>query len=197
MRIWKPDKKFCILLFLSFAAGAAIGFFLIRSKTIVLPQQAVVFGNYYLRQYARLDIDKAQLGWQIAKERGKWLLLLWALGFTWAGGYFVYIFCGIWGLFYAVLTAAAFGRMGIPGLGLLLLSGVPQILIYIPLWLWFLSEVQKKSRLCREVKKTGAVSGNNRKYLAVFLAGGGVLFLGILTESYVNSWILQQVLRSF
>ena len=42
---------------------------------------AGIFSPYYLKEYAYLDIDRRKLMLIVAKERGKWLLLLWALGF--------------------------------------------------------------------------------------------------------------------
>ena len=131
----------------------------------------------------------------VAKERGKWLLLMWALGFTGTGVFFVYLFAGVWGFLGAVFVAQAYIKRGIAGIGLALLFGMPQLLIYVPLWLWFLYAVQKQSIVCGRMKRMGAANKDNRQYLFKLAAASVGLALGILTESYVNSWIVQQILR--
>ena len=109
----KPDKKFCLLIILASAAGFLAGLLLIGNSNLISTEKAGLFSDYYLRQYSYLEIDRAELAWMIARERGKWLLLMWALGFTWAGMFCVYLFAGLWGFFGAVLIGMAFIKKGI------------------------------------------------------------------------------------
>lgn len=197
MRFKKPEKKFCLFLGLACAVGIAAGiFFAIQGKGIE-SEGVGIFSESMLRQYAFLEIDRQALFWMIAKERGKWLLLMWAAGFTGVGIYLVYLFAALWGFFGGILCACSFLEKGVWGLALLFLFGMPQSVIYLPLWIWFLSAVFEKSSLCRNMRKMGAASRSNRQYVMLMFAGGGVLVLGILTESYFNTWLIQQVLHVF
>lgn len=197
MHFEKPDKKFCLLIVLAYTAGVLFSIFLMKNGERPAAEKAGLFSDYALNQYSCLEINRKELMCIVAKERGKWLLLMWAVGFTWAGVYLVYAFSAVWGFFCGILVMTSFLRKGIWGIVLALLFGMPQMLIYIPLWLWFLYIIHEKSSLCRKMKKIGAVSRNNQQYVIFLLAGAGVLVLGILTESYLNSWIIQQVLRMF
>ena len=197
MHSWKTDKKFRLLLLLAFAAGFLTGILLTQKTDILVTEKAGMFGDYYLGQYAQLEIDKMELLCLIVRERGKWMILMWALGFTAAGAAFVYVFSAFWGFLFAVVSCAAFCQNGMRGLGLLVLSGIPQMLIYVPLWLYFLQAVSEKSHACREMRIVGRISLKNRQYVMVLLCGILILFLGNLTESYLNSWLIQQVLHIF
>ena len=86
-------------------------------------------------------------------------------------------------------------RMGIAGIGLGLLFQVPQILIYVPLFLWMMEEADKKSRQFAYLRKIGTAGKNNRRYFLCFFVALSVLFLGILTESYAGSGLVQMILR--
>ena len=85
--------------------------------------------------------------------------------------------------------------MGIAGIGLGLLFQVPQILIYVPLFLWMMEEADKKSRQFAYLRKIGTAGKNNRRYFLCFFVALSVLFLGILTESYAGSGLVQMILR--
>ena len=145
--------------------------------------------------YAYLDIDRRKLMLIVAKERGKWLLLLWALGFSTVGRFCIYLFPAVWGVIGTLFLAQAFASMGIAGIGLGLLFQVPQILIYVPLFLWMMEEADKKSRQFAYLRKIGTAGKNNRRYFLCFFVALSVLFLGILTESYAGSGLVQMILR--
>lgn len=149
----------------------------------------------YLKEYAYLDIDRRKLMLIVAKERGKWLLLLWALGFSTVGRFCIYLFPAVWGVIGTLFLAQAFAGMGIAGIGLGLLFQVPQILIYVPLFLWMMEEADKKSRQFAYLRKIGTAGKNNRRYFLCFFVALSVLFLGILTESYAGSGLVQMILR--
>lgn len=191
----KPGKKFLLLMLFVFMAGAAAGVFLFGHGGNAYVEKAGIFSDYELKQYAYLDIDRKELTCMVARERGKWFLLMWAVGFTWTGIFWVYGFSALWGFFTGILLSAAFLRKGIKGLGLLFLCGMPQMLIYVPLWVWLLHEVYKRSMLCRSMRKAGTVSKGWKQYIFCLAKGFAILLLGILTESYLNSWIVQQILR--
>ena len=172
MRLKKPDQKFLLFCAISMLTGILAGIFLaVKCRT----------GN--------------KLMLIVAKERGKWLLLLWALGFSTVGRFCIYLFPAVWGVIGTLFLAQAFASMGIAGIGLGLLFQVPQILIYVPLFLWMMEEADKKSRQFAYLRKIGTAGKNNRRYFLCFFVALSVLFLGILTESYAGSGLVQMILR--
>lgn len=197
MRFWKLDKKTCLQHFLVFAAGFLIGMLLLKYKENILRNQSGIFGDYYLEQYSFLEIDKRSLTWMLMKERGKWIIIMWALGFTGIGVFAVYVFDVLWGFLFSIVLSAVIFQQGLAGVGLVFLLVMPQALIYIPFWLWFLQVIADRSNAYRNSQKMGRIMKGNRQYVMSLIAGVGVFLLGILTESYLNSWLVQQILRFF
>ena len=111
------------------------------------------------------------------------------------GRFCIYLFPAVWGVIGTLFLAQAFAGMGIAGIGLGLLFQVPQILIYVPLFLWMMEEADKKSRQFAYLRKIGTAGKNNRRYFLCFFVALSVLFLGILTESYAGSGLVQMILR--
>ena len=194
MRLKKPDQKFLLFCAISMLTGILAGIFL-AVKCRTGNSAAGIFSPYYLKEYAYLDIDRRKLMLIVAKERGKWLLLLWALGFSTVGRFCIYLFPAVWGVIGTLFLAQAFAGMGIAGIGLGLLFQVPQILIYVPLFLWMMEEADKKSRQFAYLRKIGTAGKSNRRYFLCFFVALSVLFLGILTESYAGSGLVQMILR--
>ena len=56
-------------------------------------------------------------------------------------------------------------------------------------------EADKKSRQFAYLRKIGTAGKNNRRYFLCFFVALSVLFLGILTESYAGSGLVQMILR--
>ena len=154
MRLKKPDQKFLLFCAISMLTGILAGIFL-AVKCRTGNGAAGIFSPYYLKEYAYLDIDRRKLMLIVAKERGKWLLLLWALGFSTVGRFCINLFPAVWGVIGTLFLAQAFAGMGIAGIGLGLLFQVPQILIYVPLFLWMMEEADKKSRQFAYLRKIG------------------------------------------
>lgn len=67
--------------------------------------------------------------------------------------------------------------------------------VYVPLFLWMMEEADKKSRQFAYLRKIGTAGKNNRRYFLCFFVALSVLFLGILTESYAGSGLVQMILR--
>ena len=161
MRLKKPDQKFLLFCAISMLTGILAGIFL-AVKCRTGNGAAGIFSPYYLKEYAYLDIDRRKLMLIVAKERGKWLLLLWALGFSTVGRFCIYLFPAVWGVIGTLFLAQAFAGMGIAGIGLGLLFQVPQILIYVPLFLWMMETKKADSlrifgRSGRQGRTTGGI----------------------------------------
>lgn len=54
---------------------------------------------------------------------------------------------------------------------------------------------QKKQTVCVSSEDPGTAGKNNRRYFLCFFVALSVLFLGILTESYAGSGLVQMILR--
>ena len=54
---------------------------------------------------------------------------------------------------------------------------------------------RQKSRQFAYLRKIGTAGKNNRRYFLCFFVALSVLFLGILTESYAGSGLVQMILR--
>lgn len=175
MRLKKPDQKFLLFCAISMLTGILTGIFL-AVKCRTGNGAAGIFSPYYLKEYAYLDIDRRKLMLIVAKERGKWLLLLWALGFSTVGRFCIYLFPAVWGVIGTLFLAQAFAGMGIAGIGLGLLFQVPQILIYVPLFLWMMEEADKKADSLRIFGRSGRQGRTTGGIFCVFCGFVGTFF---------------------
>lgn len=160
-------------------------------------RQAGILSTYYISQYKYLKIDSGALFFYLLFRRIKWPLLLWVLGFT-AAGLPAALLYGVWlGASAGIVLTVGVMKMGLAGLLFCLGAMLPQNIIYLPVTAVFLYLICQKSK---EHYQKGKIAGGwhwDRYYAA---AAGSVLLLlvlGILTESYVNPFILRQLLRLF
>ena len=197
MYLFRQNKKFYIRCLMFAVSGILAGIFFAVKGGLSGVEKPNVFSNDYLHEYACLAIDSKKLFWIVVKERGKWFFLLWAFGLTGAGVWASGIFPALWGFFGSVFFAQAFLKQGAAGLVLGILFQLPQILVYIPLFAWSLYQMTQKSRQIRNRKKMGIAGTVQGVYLRHFLAALAILLLGILTESYINSYMVQLILQIF
>lgn len=178
------------------AALAVLGMILGAMAVNVLADSTVdragILSDYFLRQYKYLKIDTTELFLYILGKRMKWVFLLWVLGFTAAG-----LPCAG-----AYVTWAGFSAGTLMGIAVLKLGGrgilftaaavFPQLLFYIPAWIFFLNGIYLKTGGVAKRRGTGSgVAGY------VLLLAGMCLFMvfGILMESSLNPWFVRQVLQ--
>lgn len=197
MRFYRKNRTFYNICLLFVLSGILFGIFLTAKGGLARTEKVGVFSNYYLHEYAYLVIDGKTLFWIVAKERSKWFFLLWALGLTGAGTWIAGIFPVIGGIWGGIFFAQAFLKQGMAGIGLALLFQFPHVLVYLPLFFWSLLQVMRKSRQIQKQRKAESVWGDHGVYLRRFFTAMAVLLLGILTESYVNSYLVQMLLRIF
>ena len=130
--------------------------------------------------------------WYLARKRCGLLLPAHVLGLTVLGSYAVMAGLLWTGFLGGILSAIAVLQLGIGGLLLLALSLVPQILIYVPAGLFYLTKV---ARMSEKSRADGRMGGRSyREYLLSCTAGLALIFCGVLVECYVNPWILNRVL---
>ncbi|MCR1840603.1 stage II sporulation protein M [Murimonas intestini] len=191
------QKKTLWLLGGLFAAGFLTGILGVNLWGKEDISQAGILSTYYISQYKYLQIDSGALFFFLLFRRVKWLVLLWALGYT-AVGLPAALIYGAWmGLSAGIVMTVAVMKMGLSGLLFCLGAMLPQNLIYLPVILIFLYFVCQKGREKYQRGKlvTGLQWDND------YTAAAGICLLlfvlGILTESYVNPWVLRQLLNIF
>lgn len=130
--------------------------------------------------------------WYLTKKRGGTLLVLHALGITVLGK--LAIAAGLlWsGFLGGTLAAIAVLQLGAKGLAVLTAAAVPQIFVYLPAGLFYLTSVWRMSARSWAGEKLAA--GTYRDYLMTSGAGLALIFCGILLECYVNPHVLEAVL---
>ena len=130
--------------------------------------------------------------WYLTKKRGGTLLVLHALGITVLGK--LAIAAGLlWsGFLGGTLAAIAVLQLGAKGLAVLTAAAVPQIFVYLPAGLFYLTAVWRMS--ARSWAGEKLAEGTYRDYLMTSGAGLALIFCGILLECYVNPHVLEAVL---
>lgn len=143
---------------------------------------AGIFSEYFLNQYASLQIDFKKLFRYVGSCRlGQYALLVCSGTLASAPflcGGLVFVLGMTWGTVISISTL----RLGMKGMLICAAGIVPQIFFYIPAFGWILLWVLKKG--C-----------NRKKYLFLATAGLFFLFFGIVAEVYLNPRFLQQILR--
>ena len=176
MRLKKPDQKFLLFCAISMLTGILAGIFL-AVKCRTGNSAAGIFSPYYLKEYAYLDIDRRKLMLIVAKERGKWLLLLWALGFSTVGRFCIYLFPAVWGLIGTLFLAQAFAGMGIAGTGTFISGAADPDLC---------AAVSVDDGRSRQKKQTVCVSSEDRDGREEQQAVFSVLFCGFVGTFFGN-----------
>jgi hypothetical protein len=127
----------------------------------------------------------------LAGKRGKWVLLLWCAGFTGIALPIAAAFLLWQGISVGMLVALAGFRLGIRGIVIGCFALLPQTLLYLPAWFFFLFYVCRRE--CMQ-----QIEGKRRAF-AVYLAVLGLMSictaLGVLAESSINPWILKKMLH--
>lgn len=167
----------CLILFFT---GILTGILFVQ--TMSDDSFAGIFSEYFLNQYAALEIDSRKLFRYVGGYRcSQYVFLVCCGAVSFAPvllGILLFLFGMSWGTMISVSTV----RLGLKGVVICAAGVIPQILFYLPAFGWLLLWVQR--------------GGNSRKkYL--FLTGAGLFFLlfGVVTEVYLNPLLLQQILR--
>lgn len=165
-----------ILLFAGVFAGTAL------VQTQKDSAFAGIFSEYFLNQYAMLQIDYGRMLRYVGSCRiGQYAFAICCGAVSGAAlllGILTFLLGMTWGTVVSISTL----RLGLKGVLICVLGIFPQILFYIPAFGWVVMWIRRK--------------GNNRKkYILLAVAGIFFLLFGILAEVYVNPRILQQFLR--
>lgn len=161
--------------------------------------------DYFQVRYLQEEMDTDAFLPYLVKGRGFSFFLLWIMGSSFLGSILIYaVLCWI-GFSVGIYLAAATMKFGIAGVGFSLAAVFPQVIFYIPsygLVLWQAYAINRKRAGMAVFNRNDyfANRGNRElvfRYCVVLVAGILLLFLGILTESYINPVILKKLLEKF
>lgn len=155
-----------------------------------------IFNTYFLQQFEYARIDETDLFLYIIRERLPVLGFLLLFGMTefwypmhilfvsWSGGAIGFLF------------VSALSNLGMKGILLVVLSLLPQYIFYFFMYLVLLETQSMMHGECG----TGFTGGRMKNKGKYFIAGGLILLLaifGILTETYLNPFLMKNVLKIF
>lgn len=141
-----------------------------------------ILDDYFLEQYARMEINTAEFLWYVAYLRILPAMLLFALGCTRFRKAAALFYIAWTGFSSGMVLVTAVMKMGVKGIILCLLCLIPQIICYIAgylMLLWFLFSYP-------------SVRWNMSKTMCFSL----FMLTGILLECYVNPVIVKMFLRT-
>lgn len=182
-----------VLFFAGFLGG--IAFIYLCGDTYL--KESHVLGEESLRMAANAQIDARALFVRLFLLRGKWLLLLWLLGYTVAALPALLIALAWLGFSMGAFISLFVIRMRLMGVLLFLASVLPQILLYAPL-VWILGRAVYEKGMERFRK--GEVFGSRRTerdYMRTAAVCLAILLLGLALESSVNPLLLRAVVNYF
>lgn len=192
MKKWGMNVRFLRIAAAVFVFGMILGAMAVNALADSAVDRAGILSDYFLRQYKYLEINTTELFLYIMKKRMKWIFLLWAAGFTAAGLPCAAVYVLWMGFSAGTLMGIAVLKLGAEGLLFTAAAVFPQILFYIPAWIFFLNGIYLKEG--GQMKHRGL--GGGAAGYAVVLAGMCLFMVfGILLESSLNPWIVKQILR--
>lgn len=167
----------CLLLFF---AGILSGILFVH--TLNDDFFAGIFSEYFLSQYAALEIDGRKLFRYVGSYRCAQYALVTCCGAVAAAPVLLGIFLFFLGMTWGTMISVSTVCLGLKGVLICVAGVIPQILFYLPAFGWLLLWFWN--------------GGSSRKKY-IFFAGAGFFFLlsGIVTEVYLNPLLLQQILR--
>lgn len=156
-----------------------------------------ILSNYFLRQYKYIELELNSFFFFVLEKRLKWILLLWLLGYTVIGLPSLFIFLAGLGYSAGVVITLSVLKIGMFGIPFFVASIIPHCLFYIPAILIFSKAVYEKALKRFQKKNVNRSAVFEWGYVIILGVTLGVMLLGIFTESYVNPWIVKQILKFY
>ncbi|MBO5372006.1 MAG: stage II sporulation protein M [Lachnospiraceae bacterium] len=156
-----------------------------------------VINSYFMNRYIYADIQGRELFLYLFYERVPEMVLLFVLSIGIYGTIVADVYICYLGFSVGFLSVISIMNYGIKGIGLMFGFFFPQWLFYVPMigiWYYalYLYKNQKQSSFYRVGDNT---KKRKIKYLLYSFLATGMLFGGILLESYVNPYLLQKIIR--
>ena len=184
-------KKAELIYFLAFFCGILLANMLGSEQL----KQYSIFNEYFLKQLSYVSVNYNDLFFYIAENRGIIFCLLFLFGITKFGMpvHFLYI---IWnGFSFGIAMVSLIVNFGFKGILVLCVFLFPQYLFYIPLYfmLFYFSCHWADTRKNEKYRKPLF----SKTVLAVCFLGSLILlfFIGIMTESYLNPYLIKKIIK--
>ena len=194
MKKWGMDAGFLRSAAVLLILGMTVGAMVVNAMADSSAGRAGILSNYFLRQYKYLEIDMSGLFLYILGKRMKWVFLLWIAGFTVIGIPCAAVYVTWMGFAAGVLFGIAVLKLGAQGILFSAAALLPQCLLYVPAWMFFLNGIYVWNSGRGGERLLGSGNGTARYFLLAALTCL-LMALGILAESSLNPWLMKQVLR--
>ena len=175
----RENKKHFVLFYM---AGFFIGVLYANLMSRDYITSIGILDNFFLEQYAQVEINTAEFMWYVAYIRFLPAVLLFALGCTRIRKGIALAYISWTGFSCGMILVAAVMKMGVKGIILCLISLVPHMLCYVAAYLmllWFLYAYP-------------GIRWNMSKTVCFLL----FMLVGIILECYVNPVIMKMFLKT-
>ncbi len=194
-KVHLQDKNLFLTIFLS---GFVIGVMYITVFGKAAVHSTTLMSDYFFSKYQHMEYASEELFLYTLKARLSTFTMLWLTGLTVLGTVVAYGYLFWIGAALGITITTAAMKMGIQGIILCIVSGLPHFVLYVPVGCWILKKICEMSG-SREVK-VRQWNGSKRllySYLFVWLIGALLFFIGVFLESYVNPFFLKTFLKKF
>ncbi len=184
----------CMAIFLGcFFLGVLVANLWLRNENLWM---GFVFETQ-IRNLANTGLSWQEIMWQVLPARIiPWGILLVIWNFLW-GNLFLHLWVGWLGLSGGFVFSSCLCRYGFSGIFYMLVSGFPQILLYLAAYLLliFLWDARRNMRWNRRNQMPGSMDNRKEKMLFLLLVflDFGIYVLGVWLECSVNPWLLSIV----
>jgi len=183
-------------------AGIMLGVFLFFSNQSNFVDDPCFFGLDILKRFGYSSIYRDAFLLFVLKNRFKFYLFLVLAAFAGLFPIALYLFFCWFGMSFSVIALTLLSRYGWRGILLLLGLYLPQMLLYIPCFL-YLSKLLGEIHVLRRAGQSNPCDSKKKmrsSYVRAILRlmiPLLVLLFGILIESYVNPVILKKIIKIF
>lgn len=185
---------------LFFSLGFIAGVLLVNIKTDYFLEDSLFFGEELLNRLSYSSFHNEQYMVYLLQNRIGILLFLLVAATTILGIVILYLYVAWFGMSLGILMAVVIMRYGGKGIFIFLGAVLPQEMIYIPAFLFLVNLLHD---LCAVIYFPGKMFGNAHMGKKQFLIKGiityimivGVVIIGVFLESYVNPYLLRNILN--
>ncbi|MDE6517735.1 MAG: stage II sporulation protein M [Acetatifactor sp.] len=159
-----------------------------------------LLGENALLQVRYAVIDSKSLFLHLLGQRLGEAILLILLSTTFLGVAIVWFYAFRYGLYLGLLLTTLLAGHGIRGILLLAAGLLPQILVYVPVWILLLALAERTCRRLYYLNGNEGLAGLKRIGIHLSAQSGLILFVlgvGCWLEAYVNPYLLRLVVRIF
>lgn len=176
-----------LLLFIVFICIGTLYANLIVSKNM---EDYRLIYNFFYNKMSSPTIIKTALFEFLLFSRFKIIIGLWIIGFILFANYIDYLICGFFGFAFGLIFSTALIYNGFKSFGLMLILICPQVIIYVPIFIYLTAKNKEFSKaLYKNRKLTKSLRLNGQllfEYFLVLIICSVFTLIGITLEAYVN-----------